>query len=223
MSSLFQASLNGNNFHLNPLEIAYGSKVTFKSNSAGGGLLHSHIQTFVTGSKQQQVTCYHHKDTNNDWIIEKVWDHVDNVPHTNTEEDIEDGVRFVNDGDIIRLRHEQTKRNLHSHNYPAPITTREYEVSCYGNETIGDERDHWRIEIVDDYAGKFKRIRSISTRFKLRHVTNGCILKSHSVTLPEWGFKQAEVVCAKKVDENLPTNMWNIELHVNDKCLFPLI
>ena len=39
MSSLFQAGLIGNTFDKNPLEIAYGSRVTFKNNGPAGGLL----------------------------------------------------------------------------------------------------------------------------------------------------------------------------------------
>ncbi|KAJ3093089.1 Protein O-mannosyltransferase 2 [Quaeritorhiza haematococci] len=207
MSSLFQAGLKGNSFHLNPLELAYGSKVSLKNNGHGGGLLHSHVQRYPTGSEQQQVTCYHHKDSNNDWIIKKPW----GVP------DPED-VEFVKDGDIIRLVHEQTKRNLHSHNVKAPVTTSDNEVSCYGNETVGDTNDHWKIEIVDDaHVRRPERIRSLTTRFRLRHVLSGCLLRSHGVTLPQWGFKQAEVLCQKSAEIHSLNNMWNIEQHWNDQ------
>ncbi|KAJ3111328.1 Protein O-mannosyltransferase 2 [Phlyctochytrium bullatum] len=168
------------------MELAYGSKVTLKNNGRGGGLLHSHSQKYPSGSGQQQVTCYHHKDNNNNWFIYKSWD---NATSTNSS-----AIEYVKDGDIVRLVHEQTGRNLHSHFQKAPVSASEYEVSCYGNATFGDKNDHWRIEIVDDlHDWRPVRIKALSTRFRLRHVQTNCLLRSGGVTLPEWGFKQAEV------------------------------
>ena len=63
-------------------------------------------------------------------------------------------------------------------------------------------------------------VRSLTTRFLIRHVTSGCLLRSSGKTLPEWGFKQAEVVCQKKADKKSTANMWNVEQHWNDKRKF---
>ncbi|KNC98481.1 uncharacterized protein SPPG_06181 [Spizellomyces punctatus DAOM BR117] len=210
MSSLFQAHLLGNDFDQNPLELAYGSKVTLKNNGHGGGLLHSHVQRYPTGSEQQQVTCYHHKDSNNDWIITKPWGE-------EKQSGFGDEIEFVKDGDLIRLVHAQTGRNLHSHSVKAPVTTSQNEVSCYGNSTLGDANDLWKVEKVDDMVDRQSpRIRSLTTRFRLRHNLQGCLLRSHAVSLPQWGFKQAEVVCQKNGDPNNRNHMWNIEQHWND-------
>ncbi|KUM62234.1 hypothetical protein ACN42_g4865 [Penicillium freii] len=211
MSSLFQANLQGTEVGRDsPLELALGSRITLKNMGYGGGLLHSHVQTFPEGSMQQQVTCYHHKDANNDWFI-----------YPNRQEpdyDATADLRFVGDGDVIRLIHGQTGRNLHSHAIPAPITKSHHEVSSYGNITIGDDKDHWKVEVVDDVASRDRsRIRTLTTAFRLRHPVLGCYLRAGNVNLPQWGFKQIETTCTK---ENKPGDVythWNVESHTNDR------
>uniref|UniRef100_A0A093V636 Dolichyl-phosphate-mannose--protein mannosyltransferase n=1 Tax=Talaromyces marneffei PM1 TaxID=1077442 RepID=A0A093V636_TALMA len=211
MSSLFQANLKGTEVGRDsPLEVAIGSKVTLKNMGYGGGLLHSHVQTYPEGSTQQQVTCYHHKDANNDWFM---------YPNRyQPEYDPEAPLRFLGDGDVIRLIHAQTGRNLHSHSVAAPITKSDWEVSCYGNTTIGDEKDHWKIEVVSDAASRDRsKIRTLTTAFRLRHEALGCYLRAGTVNLPQWGFKQIETTCVK---ENKPRDVythWNVETHVNER------
>ncbi|KAJ3347750.1 Protein O-mannosyltransferase 2 [Entophlyctis luteolus] len=221
MSSLFQANLEGNNFHENPISIAYGSRITLKNNARGGGLLHSHVQTYPpesSGSEQQQVTCYHHKDANNHWV----------VATRATESMPEPGeIRFLKDGDIIRLMHENTQLYLHSHPLVAPITKSQWEVSAYGKLEIDDPNDLWKVEIIKDDRPKKsepREIRSLTTHFALRHVSLGCLLHSgDGSTLPEWGFKQAEVFCDKSNDTTKLGSLWNVEQHWNDlrKVFFP--
>ncbi|KAJ7601084.1 glycosyltransferase family 39 protein [Mycena floridula] len=210
MSSLFQANLVGNNFAQNPLEIAMGSKVTLKNMGWGGGLLHSHVQTYPVGSLQQQVTCYHYKDENNEWNIIFPWEHAAYDPNGE--------LQYLADGDTIRLSHVPTGRNLHSHTVPAPITKLNHEVSCYGNLTIGDNHDHWVVQVVDDLKGNTNgRIHSLTTRLRFKHKSLGCYLRAANAVLPQWGFKQIEVSC---VQENNPSDihtMWNVESHWNDR------
>ncbi|KAI9774921.1 MAG: Protein O-mannosyltransferase 2 [Geoglossum simile] len=210
MSSLFQANLHGSELNQSPLEIAYGSRATIKNMGYGGGLLHSHVQTYPEGSTQQQVTCYHHKDANNDWFF---------YPNRQEPEyDQEETPRFVADKDVIRLLHTHTGRNLHSHTVAAPVTKADYEVSCYGNLTVGDDKDHWTVEVVSDAASSDRsKVRTLTTAFRLRHTALGCYLRAGNVNLPQWGFKQIEVTCAKKNNPRDVYTHWNVESHWNEK------
>ncbi|KAI9730575.1 MAG: Protein O-mannosyltransferase 2 [Cirrosporium novae-zelandiae] len=211
MSSLFQANLKGTEVGKDsPLEVAYGSRATLKNMGYGGGLLHSHIQTYPEGSGQQQITCYHHKDANNDWFF---------YPNRQAGEfSFDDPVKFLRNNDVIRLIHAQTGRNLHSHQVSAPITKADNEVSCYGNITIGDDKDHWTVEVVDDAVNRdHSLVRTLTTAFRLKHSSLGCYLRAGTVNLPQWGFKQIETTCVK---ENRPSDVytyWNVESHWNDK------
>ncbi|PBK78874.1 glycosyltransferase family 39 protein [Armillaria solidipes] len=211
MSSLFQANLVGNDFKNSPLEIAFGSKVTLKNVGYGGGLLHSHVQAYPTGSTQQQVTCYHYKDDNNNWIILPTWEEPNYNPN--------DPLRFLQDGDVIRLSHVPTTRNLHSHNVPAPVTKLAHEVSCYGNTTIGDGSDYWIVEVVGDIKqGKnVDKIHSLTTQMRFRHKNLGCYLRAANSVLPQWGFKQIEVTCTNDNDAKDTHTHWNVESHWNDR------
>ncbi len=211
MSSLFQANLKGTEVGKDsPLEIAYGSRATIKNMGYGGGLLHSHVQTYPEGSTQQQITCYHHKDANNEW-----WFYPNRAQ---TEFDPESPLKYVADGDVLRLIHSQTGRNLHSHEVAAPVTKADREVSCYGNTTVGDEKDHWTMEVVKDVAsGDRSKIRTLTTSFRLKHTALGCYLRAGNVNLPQWGFKQIEVTCDKANNPKDPYTHWNVEAHWNDK------
>jgi dolichyl-phosphate-mannose-protein mannosyltransferase len=107
--------------------LAYGSRVSFKNSARNGGLLHSHIQKFPGGSEQQQITTYSHKDSNNEWIVERGWSK--DWQQRNVSAD----PVFVKDGDVVRLVHDTTGKNLHSHAFPAPVTGTDAEVSGYGD------------------------------------------------------------------------------------------
>ncbi|KAK9471426.1 Dolichyl-phosphate-mannose--protein mannosyltransferase-like protein 2 [Dipodascopsis tothii] len=208
MSSLFQANLRNSDLSLGPTEVAFGSRVTIKSMGYGGGLLHSHVQTYPEGSEQQQVTCYHHKDTNNEWLI------LPERPNDITEKD---PIAYLGDGSVVRLLHPQTGRNLHSHQVAAPVTKDHYEVSGYGNLTIGDEKDHWVVEVVRDLRSKdHSRVRTMTSTLRFRHQVLGCYLRAANVNLPQWGFRQIEVTCDKANNRKDPFTYWNIEGHWNE-------
>lgn len=220
MSSLFQAHLKGNDFADSPLEVAYGSRLTFKNMGYGGGLLHSHVQTYPVGSQQQQVTCYHYKDNNNEFIVTPVIEQ-QQLPAPGSEEEKTAPLRMLRNGDTIRLRHVQTGRNLHSHKVAAPVTKENYEVSAYGNDTVSDSNDYWVVEMVDDmHQGKAKlgmQVQSLTSRIRFRHQNQHCYLRAANAVLPQWGWKQVEVSCDKENNPKDEHTYWNVESHWNDR------
>ncbi|KAF9205741.1 hypothetical protein BGZ49_003582 [Haplosporangium sp. Z 27] len=208
MSAPFQMTL-GYSMSDSPLSVAYGATVTIRHQGTQGGYLHSHASNYETGSKQQQVTLYPHKDNNNDWIIQK------------RDGSVPDSLEYVKHGDHIRLLHVPTSRRLHSHNHKAPVTETEehYEVSAYGDVGFaGDANDEWRVEIVD-YDGSDKAagesMHTLRSKFKLVHPNMGCNLFSHKVKLPKWGFEQQEVTCMRSAV--IERSTWMVESNAYDK------
>ncbi|KAL6712435.1 Dolichyl-phosphate-mannose--protein mannosyltransferase 1 [Coniothyrium glycines] len=224
MSSEFQATLNSKGMQAVPADVAFGSRVSLRHWNTQGGYLHSHSHMYPTGSKQQQITLYPHKDENNIWIMEnqtlpimpedysgpnltspKAWDGI--------------GPTYIEDGAVIRLYHITTDRRLHSHDVRAPVTEADWqnEVSAYGYEGFeGDANDLFRVEIIkgkSDGAEAKKRLRTIQSKFRLVHIMTGCVLFSHKIKLPDWGFEQQEVTCAK--GGTLPNSIWYIEGNIH--------
>lgn len=52
-------------------------------------------------------------------------------------------------GDTIRLQHVATNKNLHSHHFSSPLSGNQ-EISCYGENGLGDSGDHWKVICSDD-------------------------------------------------------------------------
>ncbi|CAO2587023.1 Protein O-mannosyl-transferase 2 [Lemmus lemmus] len=210
-SSAFQARLSGNSLHNAsiPEYLAYGSVITVKNLRMAIGYLHSHRHLYPEGigARQQQVTTYLHKDYNNLWIIKK--------HNTNTDPlDPSFPVEFVRHGDIVRLEHKETTRNLHSHYHEAPLTRKHYQVTGYGINGTGDSNDFWRIEVVNRKFGN--RIKVLRSRIRLIHLVTGCVLGSSGKILPRWGWEQLEVTCTPYLKETA-NSIWNIEDHINPK------
>ncbi|KAM9201909.1 protein O-mannosyl-transferase 2 [Dugong dugon] len=210
-SSAFQARLSGNNLHNAsiPEHLAYGSVITVKNLRMASGYLHSHRHLYPEGigARQQQVTTYLHKDYNNLWIIKK---------HNTNSDPLDPSfpVEFVRHGDIIRLEHKETSRNLHSHYHEAPLTRKHYQVTGYGINGTGDSNDFWRIEVVNRKFGN--RIKVLRSRIRLIHLVTGCVLGSSGKVLPKWGWEQLEVTCTPYLKETL-NSIWNVEDHFNPK------
>ncbi|XP_070534253.1 stromal cell-derived factor 2-like [Ptychodera flava] len=96
--------------------------------------LHSHDVKYGSGSGQQSVTGMDNAgDGNSYWQIKGKED----KPCTRGTP--------IKCGQTIRLMHSNTRRNLHSHFFAAPLTTRHQEVSAFGDSGQGDEGDHWAV------------------------------------------------------------------------------
>jgi hypothetical protein len=154
-----------------------------------GRTLHSHPLNYShpNSSKQQQITCFEGLDDNDWWRIKG--------PHGLPENHKAD--QPVLHGDVVRLEHVLTRRNLHSHGgIPSPIT-KQQEVTCFGNNGIGDGNDNWRVEVEGgDQWAYGKRVRLI-------HVSTNHALHSHEpFTHPTYTAGQQEVTGFSARDDN---------------------
>lgn len=141
--------------------------------------LHSHDVNYGTGSGQQSVTATHQQeDVNSHWLIK---------PKTKPSARGEP----VNCGDVIRLQHLSTSKNLHSHHFSSPLSGNQ-EVSAYGINGEGDSGDHWVVLCNGEF---WKRNEEIM----LRHVDTDVYL---SVSGRQYGSPisgQMEVVGTNKM------------------------
>lgn len=217
--------------------VYFGSTVTLRQDRRDSpGYLHSHDAMYPTGSKQQQVTIYHHRDANNQFVIKRPY----LVNHTYTDADLdepmeEEDLINVCHGDTVRLMHLLTGRFLHSHHESAPVSTKKEhhsEVSCYGHDLsrFSDLNDNWIVKIVGPdgeplpvtakLRSEAPKINALTQRLVFLHPHAGCVLHSNNKALPEWGFRQGEVTCGREVLKG--HTHWKIEsnehpLHVDDE------
>jgi len=207
-SSLFQSALEGNFLHnaSMPRDLAYGAMVTLKNARVGGGYLHSHYHLYPegVGARQQQVTSYGHKDDNNKFLVKK-WNEDPPLPYTQAWNDMEP--EFVKHGDLVRLEHIISRRNIHTHQEPAPVSKKQYQVTGYGENGTGDANDVWRVEIVGGSEGD--KVHTVTSRIKLVHYFMKCVLTSSGKQLPKWGYEQMEVSCNPTLRD--PNALWNVE------------
>ncbi|QLQ81149.1 hypothetical protein HG537_0E05040 [Torulaspora globosa] len=219
-NTLFQINLQNNKIENSPRDVMYGSEVTIRSHGLSPNLLHSHVQTYPEGSNQKQVTGYGFADGNNVWQIRFSRSSGLQLDSNDTLNGV---LRFVKDGDEIRLVHKSTGTNLHSHEIPSHVSRGNFEVSGYGSESVGDDKDDWIIEFVEQLDSSnpdfpkedYNSVHPVSTFFRLRHKVLGCYLTSTGLSYPAWGFKQAEIVCKESWSRRDKSTWWNIEEHWN--------
>ena len=146
------------------------------------GYLHSHWDLYPPGAgqTQQMVGAYLFRDDNNKWLVRKTGDN---------------STDLVRHGDVVRLEHQVTGRNLHSHDVPALKDKNMYQVTGYGDRGVGDDNDLWTIEVVGGRQGDV--VKAMTSHVRIRHVHLQCILTCVGTPLPkEWGYMMTEITCS---------------------------
>ena len=101
------------------------------------------------------------------------------------------------------------QNEVSGYGFPGSVSLRLRSISPFRSRLIrptnsfsGDANDDFIVELSPHTRGgqdkhkARKRLRTLRSHFRLRHVMTGCYLFSHKVKLPEWGFEQQEVgVC----------------------------
>ncbi|RXG71608.1 Protein O-mannosyltransferase 1 [Armadillidium vulgare] len=212
MTSAFQASLEGGLASIianQPVKILHGSQITLRHTHGRTCWLHSHDEVYPVkyaddrgSSHQQQVTCYSYKDVNNWWIIKKPEreELVVTEPH-----------EPIKHGDIIQIVHGLTSRALNSHDVAAAMSPHSQEVSCYVDYNVSmPAQNLWRVELLnkettDEYW------HAVESQIRLIHLNTSSALKFSGRQLPDWGFRQHEIVADKSLDNE--DVIWNVEEH----------
>ncbi|XP_014250467.1 stromal cell-derived factor 2-like [Cimex lectularius] len=159
--------------------------------------LHSHDVNYGTGSGQQSVTgTLQQDDINSHWLLKG-----------ETKKDCPRG-KPVKCGDVIRLQHLATNKNLHSHHFSSPLSDNQ-EVSAYGVNGEGDSGDHWNIICDGEFWEPEKEV-------LLRHVDTDVYL---SVSGRKYGSiinKQMEVMGTNRMTSVHWKASEGIYIHMND-------
>lgn len=173
-----------------PTAIQYGMSIRLR-HSRTGALLASLPQNYahVGSSLQQVVGGSAKRDADSIWLVKPA--HDDQGNHRDGQP--------VNHGDVIRLEHVGTHRNLHGHQAPAPMTgPTQWEVTAFAHQAagIGDGNDDWMLRL--DAPGPWMTERL----FRLRHVLTNRILHSHGIADPARTAGLYEVTTVAQGDLN---------------------
>ncbi len=138
------------------LEVAYGAVIRLKNNVLEGQYLHSHRQLYPVGARQQQITTVYIRDPNNRWFIKR---HNQTSPLWNATDPID----FVRNGDLVRIEHRTTGRNIHVHRGPAPISNKMYQVTGFGVVSLWFYYIHHPIKSFVKFSFRLKRKAKVTT------------------------------------------------------------
>jgi hypothetical protein len=161
--------------------VNYGAVVSI-CHQKTGRFLQSNEQNYSTGSRRQHVILVDSKDSldaSTQWKI-KPGDGIDKKKGP------------VKVGEMIRLEHVSTKRNLHSEiNFKATIGNLQ-EVCCFGDNGEGNQMDNWLFQLPSkEETMQTKQV------FKLMHIC-GKYLCSDGQLLEN--KLHCQVVCADKME-----------------------
>lgn len=152
------------------------------------------VRPICTDAPGQQVTCYPHNDTNNQWQIVPTKE----IPDTGRG-------RVVRHNDIIQLKHLGTDTLLLTHDVASPLMPTNTEFTTMDPENEDRRPDTmFQVQVVDAHDGE--PWKSLSGHFKLMHIPTKVILWTHPTALPEWAFGQQEVNGNKNPQDR--SNTW---------------
>ena len=202
MSNEFQFSLEGSKLVEKAAPVYFGSTIKLYS-IPEKVYLHSHRHNYPakqengkTSSQGQQVTGYGHPDGNNNWLILPE----NKYPPINYES----GYRVpVRNGDLVRLKHAETKKYLMTHNVASPMTTSNQEVTATDAEDKYG-KTLWKVNIKT--TGLFGEL----TELELENMDSQTLLMTHKESLPDWGWKQREINAGK--DKKKFAYTWTVKV-----------
>ncbi|KAI8807712.1 Dolichyl-phosphate-mannose-protein mannosyltransferase-domain-containing protein [Cladochytrium replicatum] len=225
MSPAFQAELIGSDLRSRSSAIPYSANITLKHRDLSA-FLHSHADRYPRAyddgrisSEGQQVTGYPHRDLNNHWeIIPVDLEFNPSFPtYELSEEEKERNVRYLRNGDHVRLRHIRTNTFLVTHDVASSLMSTHMEMTTLPQVSADSRYNEtlWKIEVIDGE----KEAKVLSRRHHLRVVNyqHRVAIHCHKGILPDWGFGQHEVNGNKNQHESY--NTWFFDEIMHDRIV----
>lgn len=91
----------------------------------------------------------------------------------------------------------------------------DWRMPFFQNGT-GDANDIWKLII--DGSDEPISVKTVTTKIKLIHYLQHCILTTTSKQLPKWAYEQQEVACNPNIRDG--NAVWNVEDNFFPKCKF---
>ncbi len=215
MSHRFQSELKGSSAVGNSVAIPYYGNITLRHRETSV-LLHSHPDKYPlryddnrVSSAGQQVTGYPHKDANNKWILIPADPSIYRNATPWHPDDEETGVRYLRNGDVVRLLHYMTNSHLITHDVASPLMPTNMEITTYPVEDDPKryEETLWRVDVESMARGQ--KVHSVGQYIRFINIFHKVAVYSHVGALPAWGFAQQEVNGNKAIQER--ANQWFVE------------